>query len=85
MLSHARTDTEIIRELASDESAYRSITLSWFEHSPLLESLKEIARRKGKVVIATDHGPVLVKEPVKMSCDNYTNKNISNKKGTNLY
>ena len=84
MLSHARTDTEIIRELASDESAYRSITLSWFEHSPLLDALKEIARRKGKVVIATDHGSVLVKDPIKIIGDKETNTNLRYKQGKNL-
>lgn len=84
MLSHARTDTEIIRELASDESAYRSITLSWFEHSPLLESLREIARKKGKVIIATDHGSVLVREPVKIIGDRETNTNLRYKQGKNL-
>lgn len=84
MLSHARTDTEIIRELASDESAYRSLTVSWFEHSPLLESLKEIARRKCKVIILSDHGSVLVKEPVKIIGDRETNKNLRYKQGKNL-
>jgi CheY-like chemotaxis protein len=84
MLSHARTDTEIIRELASDESAYRSVTLSWFEHSPLLEALKEIARRKARVIIATDHGSVLVKEPIKVIGDRETNNNLRYKQGKNL-
>ena len=84
MLSHARTDTEIIRELASDESAYRSITMSWFEHSPLLEALKEISRRKARVIIATDHGSVLVKEPVKIIGDRETNTNLRYKQGKNL-
>lgn len=84
MLSHARTDTEIIRELANDESAYRSITLSWFEHSPLFDALKEIARRKGKVIITTDHGSVLVKEAVKIVGDRETNVNLRYKQGKNL-
>ncbi len=84
MLSHARTDTEIIRELASDESAYRSVTQSWFEHSPLLEALREISRRKGKVILATDHGSVLVKEPVKIIGDRETNSNLRYKQGKNL-
>ena len=84
MLSHARTDTEIIRELANDEAAYRSLTVSWFEHSPLLDSLREIARRKCKVIILTDHGSVLVKEPVKIIGDRETNTNLRYKQGKNL-
>ncbi len=84
MLSHARTDTEIIRELAEDEAAYRSLTLSWFEHSPLFDALKEIAARKGKVVIGTDHGSILVNEPSKIVGDRETNSNLRYKQGKNL-
>ena len=84
MLSHARTDTEIIRELAEDESAYRSLTLSWFEHSPLFEALKQIASRKGRVIITTDHGSIRVKEPVKIIGDKNTNTNLRYKQGKNL-
>ena len=84
MLSHARTDTEIIRELAEDESAYRSLTLSWFEHSPLYEALKQIAQKKGKLIISTDHGSVRVKEPIKIKGDKTTNTNLRYKQGKNL-
>jgi hypothetical protein len=66
MLSHARTEMEVIRELAEDDAAYRSITLSWFEHSPLLDILRNIAERGGRVVITTDHGTVRV-DPAQQS------------------
>ncbi len=84
MLSHARTDTDIIKELAEDESAYRSLTLSWFEHSPLKEALREIAHRKGKVIITTDHGSIKVKEPSKVIGDKTVNSNLRYKQGKNL-
>lgn len=84
MLSHARTDTDIIKELAEDESAYRSLTLSWFEHSPLKEALKEIARRGGKVIITTDHGSIKVKEASKIIGDKTVNTNLRYKQGKNL-
>lgn len=84
MLSHARTDTDIIKELAEDESAYRSLTLSWFEHSPLKEALKEIAYRGGKVVITTDHGSIKVKEPSKLVGDKTVNTNLRYKQGKNI-
>ncbi len=84
MLSHARTDMEIIRELADDEAAYRSITLSWFEHSPLLDALKRISEKKCKVVITTDHGTIRVKEPSKIIGDRNTNTNLRYKQGKNL-
>jgi CheY-like chemotaxis protein len=84
MLSHARTEMEVIRELADDESAYRSLTVSWFEHSPLFEVFKLISEKKCKVVITTDHGTVHVKEPSKIIGDRNTNTNLRYKTGKNL-
>ncbi|NTW24881.1 MAG: bifunctional response regulator/alkaline phosphatase family protein, partial [Lentimicrobium sp.] len=66
MLSHARTEMEVIRELADDEAAYRSITVSWFEHSPLFDIIKYLADKKITTVITTDHGSVKVDSPVKV-------------------
>ena len=84
MLSHARTDMQVIRELADDEKAYRSLTLSWFEHSPLLETLKKIAQKPCKVIITTDHGTIRVKEPSKLVGDRSTNTNLRYKQGKNI-
>lgn len=84
MLSHARTEMEIIRELADDEPAYRSITLSWFEHSPLWEIIKQLADKKIKIVITTDHGTVHVKEPTKVLGDKNVNTNLRYKQGKAL-
>lgn len=84
MLSHARTEMELIRELADDEAAYRSITLSWFEHSPLLDILKQIADKKCKVIITTDHGTIKVTEPSKVVGDRNTNTNLRYKQGKSL-
>lgn len=84
MLSHARTDTAMIRELAPDESAYRSITKSWIDHSPLLEALRLIAESGSKVVITTDHGTIRVKKPFKIVGDRNTNTNLRYKQGKNL-
>lgn len=84
MLSHARTDMQVIRELADDEPAYRSITLSWIEHSPLLEALKRIAQKNVKLIITTDHGTIRVKEPSKIIGDRNTNTNLRYKQGKNL-
>jgi CheY-like chemotaxis protein len=84
MLSHARTEMEVIRELADDEAAYRSLTVSWFEHSPLQDIFKKIAEGKGKVIITTDHGTVKVTNPVKIVGDRNTNSNLRYKVGKNL-
>ena len=84
MLSHARTEMEVLKELASDESSYRSITQSWFEHSPLHQALKKIAEKKVTVVVATDHGSVRVKTPGKVLGDKQTTANLRYKHGRNL-
>jgi CheY-like chemotaxis protein len=84
MLSHARTDMEVIRELAENEKSYRSITRSWFEHSPLFEMMKKVAEKKIKMIITTDHGTVHVKEPSKIIGDRNTNTNLRYKQGKNL-
>ncbi|MCC6768408.1 MAG: PglZ domain-containing protein, partial [Bacteroidia bacterium] len=84
MLSHARTEMEVIRELADDEKAYRSITLSWLEHSPLLDIIRQIAQRGGRLVITTDHGTIRVTEPSKLVGDRNTNTNLRYKQGKNL-
>lgn len=84
MLSHARTDMAMVRELAPDESAYRSITRSWFQHSPLFEILKKIADKKAKLIITTDHGTIRVKRPFKIIGDRSVNTNLRYKQGKNL-
>ena len=84
MLSHARTEMEMIRELADDEAAYRSLTKSWFEHSPLLEALRRLAEKKVRLIITTDHGTIRVKEPVKIVGDRSVNSNLRYKQGRNL-
>lgn len=84
MLSHARTEMEMIRELADDEAAYRSLTLSWFIHSPLFEALKKIAENKSKLIITTDHGTIRVKEPSKIIGDRTVNTNLRYKQGRNM-
>ncbi|MGE0567126.1 MAG: PglZ domain-containing protein [Bacteroidia bacterium] len=84
MLSHARTDMEVIRELAENEAAYRSITKSWFEHSPLHEIIKRLRDKDIKLVITTDHGTVHVKEPTKVLGDKNVNSNLRYKQGKAL-
>jgi len=84
MLSHARTDMAMVRELAPDESAYRSITKSWFIHSPLMDILRKISDKKAKVIITTDHGTIRVKRPFKIVGDKSVNSNLRYKQGKNL-
>lgn len=84
MLSHARTEMEVLKELASDEISYRSITASWFEHSPLFQALKKIADKKINLILATDHGSVRVNSPHKVVGDKQTTTNLRYKHGRNL-
>ncbi len=84
MLSHARTEMEMIRELAEDEVAYRSLMLSWFKHSSLLDIIKFIAQKKCDIIVTTDHGSVYVKDPVKILGDRTVNTNLRYKYGKSL-
>ncbi len=84
ILSHARTDTKMIRELADGESAYRDLTITWFEHSPLSELIKLLADEDITVFITTDHGSVNVTNPIKVVGDRKTTTNLRYKQGRNL-
>ncbi len=84
MLSHSRTESNIIRELAPNEAAYRSISKSWLEHSPFLAMLKKLAEKNVKVIISTDHGTVRVKKPIKIVGDKNTTTNLRYKQGKSL-
>lgn len=84
MLSHARTEMEVLKELAGDETSYRSITQSWFEHSPLHQALKKISEKNITVIVGTDHGSVRVKTPAKVIGDKQTTANLRYKHGRNL-
>ena len=84
MLSHARTEMEMIRELAYDESSYRSLVKSWFQHSYLYDLLKLLNQHDVRLIVTTDHGAVRVKDPVKVIGDRKTSVNLRYKQGRNL-
>ena len=84
MLSHARTESKMVRELANSESAYRSITLSWFRHSVIAEFFRHLAQTDYKVIVTTDHGSIRCTSPVKIVGDRNTNTNLRYKLGKNL-
>lgn len=83
-LSHARTEMDVIKELAEDESAYRSLTLSWFKHSPLFEMLKKMSANSCKVFLTTDHGTIRVKNASKIMGPKQINSNMRYKVSKNL-
>ncbi len=84
LLSHSRTEMNIIRELAPNEAAYRSISRSWLEFSPLLRTLKTLSQRNVKIILTTDHGTVRVKRPSRIIGDRKTTTNLRYKQGRNL-
>lgn len=84
MLSHAKTEMEVIRELADNDKAYRSLTVSWFNNSPLFDIIRQLADKNVRLVITTDHGTVNVNEPTKVVGDKNTNTNLRYKQGKNL-
>ena len=84
MLSHARTESKMVRELANNESAYRSITLSWFRHSAMADLFRQLAQSDYQVIITTDHGSIRATNPVKIIGDRNTNTNLRYKLGKNL-
>ena len=84
MLSHARTESKMVRELANDEKAYRNITMSWFKHSVVYDFFKLLASSDFSVVVTTDHGSIRVTRPVKIVGERNTNTNLRYKLGRNL-
>ena len=84
MLSHARTEMEVLKELAGDEKAYRSLTLSWFDNSPLKTALEKLKDRDVQVFVTTDHGTIRVHKPSKVVGDRETTTNLRYKSGRNL-
>ena len=84
MLSHARTESKMIRELASNNAAYRSLTESWFRHSTAIELFRRIAEKGYKIVLTTDHGSIRVDNPIKVVGDRNTNTNLRYKVGKSL-
>ncbi|MGC6469901.1 MAG: PglZ domain-containing protein [Flavobacteriales bacterium] len=84
MLSHARTDMKVIKELAEGNAAYRSLTTSWFEHSPLKDMFTFISKHDLKVIVTTDHGTVQVKKPTKVLGEKEITSNLRYKQGRNM-
>ena len=84
MLSHARTESRMVRELASNEAAYRSITLSWFRHSAAADLFRALAATDYRILLTTDHGSIRCQNPIRVKGDKNTNTNLRYKLGKNL-
>lgn len=84
MLSHSKTEMEVIKELASTNKSYRSLTHSWFKNSPLLEIIQQAQDLGFKLIMTTDHGTINVKNPSKVIGDKETSLNLRYKTGKSL-
>lgn len=84
MISHAKTEMDVIKELAGDDKAYRSLTLSWFNNSPLLEIIQKAQQLEMKLILTTDHGTINCKNPTKVIGDKEISANLRYKTGRSL-
>ena len=84
ILSHAKTDIKMIKELANDEKSYRDLTVTWFKNSPLFDFLKELSSHKIDVIITTDHGTINVNQPIKIIGEKDISSNLRYKKGRRI-
>ena len=84
MLSHSKTEMDVVKELASNDKAYRSLTVSWFKNSPLLAIIQQAQQLGFKLIITTDHGTINVKNPSKVVGDKETSLNLRYKTGRSL-
>jgi len=84
MLSHSKTEMEVIKQLASNDKSYRSLTQSWFKNSPLMEIIQQAAQLGFQLIITTDHGTINVKNPSKVIGDKNTSLNLRYKTGKSL-
>ncbi len=84
MLSHSKTEMDVVKELASNDKAYRSLTVSWFKNSPLLSIIQQAQQLGFKLIITTDHGTINVKNPSKVIGDKETSLNLRYKTGRSL-
>ena len=84
ILSHSRNEHQMVHELVGNEAAYRSITRSWFRHSSVRDLFERLSESGYKVLVTTDHGSILVENPVKILGDKDVNTNLRFKVGKNL-
>lgn len=85
MVAHGRSDSDLLKEIAPDEAAYRSLTKSWFQHSSLFSTFKLISKMKNtKIIITTDHGSIRSLRGAKVLGDKETSANLRFKYGRNL-
>lgn len=84
ILSHGRSESEILQELAPDEKAFRAVTRAWFQHSPMFETFQELSKMDCTVICTTDHGSVMGRRAARVQGSRETSTNLRYKFGVNL-
>jgi hypothetical protein len=84
MISHAKTEMEIIKELIPNNKAYRSLTLSWFKNSPLFEFIKACQNENFRLIVTTDHGSINVERPIQIKGKKDASTNLRYKSGRSM-
>lgn len=83
-LVHSRSDSEVLKEIAPDEAAFRGLTRTWFEHSSLFQIFRTLAKEDVTLVVTTDHGSVRALRDTKVLGDRDTSTSLRYKYGRNL-
>lgn len=84
ILSHAKTDVKMIKELTGDEKAYRDLTITWFKNSPLFELLKILSSHDINLIVTSDHGTINVTESSKVIGEKSISSNLRYKTGRKI-
>ena len=84
LMTHGRSESPILMEVARDEAALRDLTLAWFERSTLFDVLREAARRGHNVILTTDHGSILCQHPATVFARRDATSNLRYKFGQDI-
>ncbi|MCK5146778.1 response regulator [bacterium] len=84
IMSHRRSESKILQEIVPDESAYRRLTRSWFEHSALFEIMKKGSQNNVRIIVTSDHGSIRVKHEILVHADRATSTNLRYKYGRSI-
>jgi hypothetical protein len=84
LLTHGRSESAILYEVARDEIALRQLTRQWFQRSALFSILREAARRKVSVLLTSDHGSIHCQTPATVYAKRDATANLRYKFGEDV-
>ena len=84
LLTHGRSESTALLEVARDEVGLRRLTREWFERSALFRLLQEAARRRVPVLVTSDHGSIHCTTPATVFAKRDATANLRYKFGEDL-